>query len=72
MTDALSNIHEAMQSAILESQQESQMTTGSVKLPAHIKDQAQAICERHGVTLSAFFRQCATHLVRDYGGISGN
>lgn len=69
MTTEMSNVHEAMQSAIFETQNESQMVNASCMLPEHVKKQAIEICGRHGVSLSAFLRHCCILLVHDYGGI---
>lgn len=38
----------------------------SFKVDPKVKDIAEEICIRHGITLSAFIRHCVTGLVRDY------
>ena len=61
----LTSVHEALSRA----SQASKPLPGkpvSFRLEDDIKNEAMAICDRHGTTLSEFLRQCALGLVGDY------
>ena len=65
----LTNVHEALSKATMEFMdgiERGELITFSMKIHSNVKDRAQEICERHGVTLASFFRHCAEALVRDY------
>lgn len=63
----LFNVHEAVTVATQQAREDqSPMVPASTKLPEAMKDQADRICEAHGITLSSFLRCCVYGLVRDY------
>lgn len=59
------SVHEAMQRAIDKSTP-SDMTALSLKASKQDIERAHGICERHGVTLSSFLRECLEVLVDEY------
>lgn len=42
----------------------------TVRMHPDAKVAAEAICARHGTTISSYLRECVNVLVRDYGGSS--
>jgi hypothetical protein len=68
MEDAnkLTSVHDALQNAVLESGTKTEMINCTFKVPPHVKDLAEKICDRHGTTMSVFLRECVKGLVRDY------
>lgn len=69
MKPQITDIHQALQAASIETQKPDgpePMRTGTYRIEAATKLQAEAICQRHGTSLSAFLRACCHGLVRDY------
>lgn len=60
-------VHDAIQSAQDEQFQPAQpMEPCTFKVRPETREMAEQICERHGVSMSAFVRNCVEGLVRDY------
>lgn len=68
MEHKLTTVHEALSLAATEPQgpEQEAMATGSYRINKDRKAEAEAICQRHGTTLSAYLRSCAEVLVSDY------
>lgn len=64
----LTNVHQALAAASVESRTEGPMKNFSVRLSNTLKASGQTICARHGTDLGSFLRHCLISLVRDYGG----
>lgn len=63
----LTNVHEALHDSALKNQNNPAMVSVTIRLPEPVKQKVTTLCVRHGTTLSAFLRECAEGLVRDYG-----
>jgi hypothetical protein len=69
MKPDVTNVHQALQQASIETQKPdgpAPMRTGTYRIEAETKLKAEAICRRHGTSLSAYLRACCDGLVRDY------
>lgn len=64
--DKLTSVHEALQNAVFETSTKVEMVNCTFKLPPHVKDLAEQICERNGTNMSVFLRECVKGLVKDY------
>lgn len=63
----LSNLHEIMQDAALETEKDSKaMVPVTLKIYEDEKDIAKNICEMNGTTISAFLRNCLKQLIKEY------
>lgn len=65
------NVHDALQKAVMRERERKSSSASEVvgvKVQAHKKQLAKAICEQHGTTLSAFLRECVDGLLTDYSG----
>jgi hypothetical protein len=73
LDDRMRNLHEVLKAAALRSRpgEKTPMVTRSVKLPEGLEKMVDAICQRNGTTFSAFMRECAEQMVREYGAPEG-
>jgi hypothetical protein len=69
MSLPLTNVHEALAAAATEAKEQAADAIIGSKVTPHVKAKLEAICERHGTTVSAYLRQCAVALVADYDGV---
>lgn len=69
MENKLTTVHDAVNDAKFAPspvENDPKTTVFAVRMPKHLKEQAEFFCERNSTTLAEFLRQCCTGLVNDY------
>jgi hypothetical protein len=64
----LTNVHDALQRALVHDRDKVTMAPVNFKSHPIMKAAAEEICARAGTTLSGFLRECINGLVRDFHG----
>lgn len=63
---SLTSVHEALNNAAQSSKHNPPGKPVSFRLEDQFKNEAMAICDRHGTNLSQFLRHCCLGLIQDY------
>lgn len=62
----LLNLHQVLTNASQSTEKDQPLVTVSFRIDESVKKAADELCQRHGTTLSAFFREAAHQLLREY------